>query len=59
MINKFKSICKKADLFGQSIQLNLSSKNTYKTFFGGIFSVGFLTIITLIFWSSVNLIYDC
>jgi hypothetical protein len=41
------------DMFGKSINLNFSDKESYTTAMGGFFSLAFLTLIIVFFWSSV------
>ena len=53
-INRLQNSCTLADLFGRPIQLNLASSTVFRTALGGLFSIAFLAVTILIFWSSVR-----
>jgi len=54
-MNLVLSLLLKADCFGIPINLNYMNKKLYKTYFGGFFSILFITAIILVFLNSVLL----
>ncbi|KAL4479909.1 hypothetical protein ABPG74_020425 [Tetrahymena malaccensis] len=53
MVNYFRSLLTKLDIFGSNVGLNYNKNNMFQTSIGGILSIFFCALVSIFFWNNI------
>ncbi|KAL4509333.1 hypothetical protein ABPG72_018264 [Tetrahymena utriculariae] len=53
MVNYFRSLLTKLDIFGSNVGLNYNKNNMFQTSIGGVLSVFFCALVSVFFWNNI------